>query len=61
MPNIGRVRLRLSGKGPNEAEINQKIDAQIARLLPQIQDIFMGFEEEASVEEQIQKNVSKKG
>ena len=55
LPNIGRVRLRLSGKGPNEAEINQRIDAQIASLLPQIQDIFMGFEEEAFVEEQIQK------
>lgn len=54
LPNIGRVRLRLSGKGPDEAEINQRIDAQIATLLPQIQDIFMGFEEEASIEEQLQ-------
>lgn len=54
LPNIGRVRLRLSGKGPDEAEINQRIDAQIATLLPQIQDIFIGFEEEASIEEQLQ-------
>ena len=61
LPNIGRVRLRLSGKGPNQAEINQRIDAQIATLLPQIQDIFMGFEEEASVEEQIQKKCIEKG
>ena len=61
LPNIGRVRLRLSGKGPDETEINQRIDTQIATLLPQIQDIFMGFEEEASVEEQIQKNALKKG
>ena len=61
LPNIGRVRLRLSGKGPNEKEINQRIDAQMATLLPQIHDIFMGFEEEASVEEQIQKKCIEKG
>lgn len=61
LPNIGRVRLRLSGKGPDEKEINQKIDAQLATLLPQIQDIFMGFEEEASLEEQIQKKCIEKG
>lgn len=61
LPNIGRVRLRLSGKGPDEKVINQRIDEQIATLLPQIQDIFMGFEEEASVEEQIQKKCIKKG
>lgn len=61
LPNIGRVRLRLSGKGPDEKVINQRIDEQIATLLPQIQDIFMGFEEEASVEEQIQRKCIKKG
>ena len=61
LPNIGRVRLRLSGKGPDEEVINQRIDEQMATLLPQIQDIFMGFEEEASVEEQIQKKCIQKG
>ncbi len=61
LPNIGRVRLRLSGKGPNEDVINQKINAQLASLLPQIQDIFMGFEEEASLEEQIQQKFVEKG
>ena len=61
LPNIGRVRLRLSGKGPDEQLINQRIDEQLATLLPQIQDIFMGFEEEASVEEQIQNKCIQKG
>ena len=61
LPNIGRVRLRLSGKGPDEALINQRIDAQLSTLLPQIQDIFMGFEEEASVEQQIQNKCIEKG
>lgn len=55
LPNIGRVRLRLSGKGPDLRVISARIEEQINLLLPQIEDIFMGFEEEASIEEQIQK------
>ena len=61
LPNIGRVRLRLSGKGDNEKEINRRIEACIATLLPQIQDIFMGFEEEASVEQQLMNKCVEKG
>jgi nicotinamide-nucleotide amidase len=61
LPNIGRVRLRLSGKGSNEEQINCRIEACIQTLLPQIQDIFMGFEEEASVEEQIMNKCVEKG
>jgi len=61
LPNIGRVRLRLSGKGSNEEQINSRIEACIQTLLPQIQDIFMGFEEEASVEEQIMNKCVEKG
>jgi nicotinamide-nucleotide amidase len=61
LPNIGRVRLRLSGKGPDFDVITARIEEQVASLLPQIEDIFMGFEEEASVEEQIQKKSISEG
>ncbi|MDA8923765.1 competence/damage-inducible protein A [Flavobacteriaceae bacterium] len=61
LPNIGRVRLRLSGKGPDLDVITARIEEQVASLLPQIEDIFMGFEEEASVEEQIQKKSISEG
>jgi nicotinamide-nucleotide amidase len=61
LPNIGRVRLRLSAKGPDLNVISTRIEEQIASLLPQIEDIFMGFEEEASLEEQIQKAFISKG
>ena len=61
LPNIGRVRLRLSGKGPDEDVLNRRIDEQVSALLPQIEDIFMGFEEEASIEEQLQKKCIAKG
>lgn len=61
LPNIGRVRLRLSGKGSDEEVLNRRINEQVATLLPQIEDIFMGFEEEATVEEQLQKKCIAKG
>jgi nicotinamide-nucleotide amidase len=61
LPNIGRVRLRLSGKGPDFDVITARIEEQVASLLPQIEDIFMGFEEEASLEEQIQKKSISEG
>ena len=54
LPNLGRVRLRLSGKGSDPVLLEQRIDAEIEKLYPLIGDIIMGFEEEASVEEQLQ-------
>ena len=59
LPNLGRVRLRLSSKGTNEKQINAKIDNYIAKLLPLIKDIFVGYEEDAPIEKQIQ-NLFKK-
>ncbi|MDO7703610.1 MAG: molybdopterin-binding protein, partial [Flavobacteriaceae bacterium] len=46
LPNLGRVRLRLSGKGTDENLLNNRIDAEIEKLYPLIGDIIMGFEEE---------------
>ena len=54
LPNLGRVRLRLSGKGEVEAELEQRIDFEIEKLLPLIKDIFVGFEDTSPFEEQIQ-------
>ena len=54
LPNLGRVRLRLSGKGEVEAELEQRIDSEIEKLLPLIKDIFVGFEDTSLFEEQIQ-------
>ena len=54
LPNLGRVRLRLSSKGINEKQIHAKIDKHIAKLLPLIKDIFVGYEEDAPIEMQIQ-------
>lgn len=54
LPNLGRVRLRLSGKGEVEAELEQRIDSEIEKLLPLIKDIFVGFEDTSPFEEHIQ-------
>ena len=54
LPNLGRVRLRLSGKGINKILLKQKINKEIDKLLPLIKDIFVGYEDLSSLEEQIQ-------
>jgi nicotinamide-nucleotide amidase len=51
LPNLGRVRLRLSSKGYNKSEVMDLINAQIDKLIPQISDIFVGFEEDSSMEQ----------
>ena len=60
LPNLGRVRLRLSGKGTNEILLKQKINSEVDRLLPLIKDIFVGYEDLSSLEEQIQKKFLEK-
>ena len=54
LPNLGRVRLRISGKGPDRKLLNDKIDSEIDKLLPLIKDIFVGYEDVSPFEEKIQ-------
>ncbi|MFC4721114.1 competence/damage-inducible protein A [Geojedonia litorea] len=58
LPSLGRVRLRLSAKGLDKNEIESEIDKQIKLLLPQIKDIFVGFEEDDSLEAVIGKQLT---
>jgi nicotinamide-nucleotide amidase len=48
LPNLGSVRLRLSSKGFIEEEVKQEVAAQINTLLPLIEDVFVGFEDEVT-------------
>lgn len=57
LPNLGKVRLRLSGKGFNEQELKAQIEQQIQNVLPLIEDVFTGFEEEGDVEVLIAKQL----
>lgn len=61
LPSLGRVRLRLSAKGNDKAVIETEMQKQIDKLLPQIQDIFVGFEDDISIEAIIGKYLTKVG
>jgi len=50
LPSLGRVRLRLSAKAMDKAMVVAEIQAQVDLLLPQLQDVFVGFEEDKSIE-----------
>lgn len=53
MPRLGSVRLRLSSKGFNETEVKQNVDTEIQKVLPLIEDVFVGFEDEVTSLEHI--------
>lgn len=62
LPNLGQMRLRLSTRGYNEAELKKEVEAQIEKLIPYIKDEFAGFEDEdGSVEVVIAKQLTQLG
>ena len=50
LPSLGRVRLRLSAKANDKVLVEAEMNKQTQLLLPQIEDIFAGFEEDLSIE-----------
>ncbi|WP_179005778.1 competence/damage-inducible protein A [Winogradskyella forsetii] len=58
LPSLGRVRLRLSGKSFDKNVLNDEIQNQVNLLLPQIEDVFVGFEEDGSIEAVIGKQLT---
>lgn len=61
LPNLGRVRLRLSAKAMDKSVVETEMQKQIDILLPQIEDIFVGYEEDASLEALIGKQLTQLG
>ncbi|WP_460219775.1 competence/damage-inducible protein A [Psychroserpens sp. MEBiC05023] len=61
LPNLGRVRLRLSAKGDDKARIKAEMDKQTQMLLPQIQDVFVGYEDDLSIEAIIGRQLTDQG
>lgn len=55
LPSLGRVRLRLSTKGINEAALHAAIDSHVNQLQGLIGDIIIGYDEETSIEEVVAK------
>ncbi len=62
LPNLGKMRLRLSAKGNNEEQVKEDVQKEIDKVIPLIKDEFFGFEdEEGSVEIVISKYLTKIG
>ena len=61
LPNLGRVRLRLSSKGFDKEAVIKGIKTQLATLIPLISDVFVGFEEQSSIEQIIGNQLTKSG
>lgn len=60
LPDLGRVRLRLSAKGFDKETIQVEVQKQIDAVLPLIKDEFYGFEDEnGDVESIIAKQLTK--
>ncbi|SFD31778.1 competence/damage-inducible protein A [Algibacter pectinivorans] len=62
LPNLGKMRLRLSTTGYNEAQLKQEVQEQIDKVIPLIQKEYAGLEDEdGSVEVVIAKQLTKLG
>lgn len=46
LPNLGKMRLRLSTKGFNEALLKQEVQEQVDKLIPLIKEEYAGVEDE---------------
>ncbi len=60
LPNLGKVRLRLTAKGKVRKELQDAIDAASNTLYPLIDDILYGTEDEESIEAFVAKLLTSK-
>ena len=61
LPNLGKVRLRLTAKGPDKDLLAQSVAEEMQKLQPLIGDIIYGIEDEETLEEVVAKLMSSKG
>jgi len=61
LPNLGRVRLRLSCRGFDRTDLEKKMDNYIAQLFEILGKIIIGFESVNSIESEIGKILKKSG
>ena len=61
LPSLGRVRLRLSTKGPELEALKKEVNEQIDKVIPLIKDIYFGAEEDQSIESLIAQKLKQLG
>ncbi|MEO1013228.1 MAG: competence/damage-inducible protein A [Bacteroidota bacterium] len=60
LPNLGKVRLRLSAKGPDKGLLEEAIDVASRELKPLISDILYGTDDEETLEQVVAKLLTDK-
>lgn len=60
LPNLGRVRLRLTAKGDDKEKLIVAVNKEVEKLYPLIGDIIYGEEDEGSIESRIGKLLTEK-
>lgn len=60
LPNLGKVRLRLTAKGPENKLLEDSIEEEIEKLRPLIDDIFYGTDDDETLEEFVAKLLTTK-
>ena len=61
LPSLGRVRLRLSSKGANLETLKKQIDDEIKKVIPLIEDVFFGTEDDQPIEFLIAQQLNRLG
>ncbi len=61
LPNLGKVRLRLTAKGPDKDVLAKSVEEEMQKLPPLIGDIIYGLEDEETLEEVVAKLITSKG
>jgi nicotinamide-nucleotide amidase len=60
LPSLGKVRLRLSSKGPNKESVEEAIAEEIRKLITIIPDVIYGEEDDEPIEAVIAKLLTSK-
>lgn len=61
LPSLGRVRLRLSAKGPHFETIKTRVDALMEDLSKMLEDVAVGYEDQTSIDRKIGQLLVEKG
>nr|WP_299345211.1 competence/damage-inducible protein A [Allomuricauda sp.] len=61
LPNLGKVRLRLTARGEDKKILDDALDDNIKKLYPLIGDIIYGEESEGPIEQQLGKLLTQRG
>lgn len=61
LPSFGRVRLRLSAKGPEKESLEQELNFKVEELKELVSDIYVGLDDDNSLEKSIGQILTKNG